>query len=117
MRLSTSSTLAFLFVASIAGCDGSSSLGSQNSALTCQAPAGISAAADAAAPGCAANPSFKICGPSGCQSACTASEVAVTCTAATEMGPIPAPDATLGCTVIPIPTPSDALFYCCPCAE
>jgi hypothetical protein len=120
MRFSTSSTLAFpfvAFVAFVASCDGSSSLGSQNSALTCQAPAGISTGADAAAPGCVADPSFKICGPSTCQSACSASEVAVTCTGASQFGPIPAPDAALGCTVLPVPTPSDVLFYCCPCAQ
>jgi hypothetical protein len=28
---------------------------------------------------------------------------------------MPAPETSLGCTVIPVPTPSNVAFYCCPC--
>ena len=28
---------------------------------------------------------------------------------------IPTPDSSLGCTVLPIPTPSNQTYYCCPC--
>ena len=105
MRFSTISAIPFLLVAvflltSIASCDGSKSLGPE-STLMCQAPT---------IPGCAADPSFQVCGPSGCDDPCSASAIAMTCTGAT-------PDSALGCTSITIPTPFDVLFFCCPCAK
>jgi hypothetical protein len=106
MRVSTISAIPFLLVAvflvaPIASCDGADSLTDQNSTLMCQAPA---------IPGCAAEPSFQICGPSGCEDPCSASDIAVTCTGAT-------PDSALGCTSITTPTPFNVLFFCCPCAK
>ena len=106
MRISTISAIPFLLVAvflvtSIASCDGSNSLADQNSTLMCQATA---------IPSCAADPSFQICGPSGCEDPCSASDIAMTCTGAT-------PDSALGCTSITIPTPFNVLFFCCPCAK
>lgn len=112
--------LAALFVAAfVASCDGGSlsESGVQSGALVCKAPAGISPASDTAAPGCNADPAFQICSTSGCKSACAESELPVACTGASTVGTIPAPDAALGCTVIAIPTPSNVLFYCCPCAN
>jgi hypothetical protein len=43
-------------------------------------------------------------------------EYALTCTGDRMMpSSIPSPDTSLDCTVIPVPTPSNVLFYCCPC--
>ncbi len=39
----------------------------------------------------------------------------ITCRASATFGSIPEPDSSLNCSVIPIPTPSNELFYCCPC--
>ncbi|MGO8997045.1 MAG: hypothetical protein ACLQVI_27330 [Polyangiaceae bacterium] len=55
-------------------------------------------------------------GTETCTSLCGASEYELTCTSGSpNPNGIPDPDPSLGCTIIPIPTPSDALFYCCPC--
>jgi hypothetical protein len=32
-------------------------------------------------------------------------------------GAIPSPDSSLGCTVLPLPTPPGVFFYCCPCGS
>jgi hypothetical protein len=106
MRFSPSSAITSLLAAVLlapftASCDGSNSLVNHNGALTCEAPA---------VPGCAASPSFQICGPSSCDDPCSASDMVMTCTGAS-------PDDALGCTVIPIPTPSNVLYFCCPCAK
>lgn len=100
------------------GCDGDRlGTGSQVGSLSCQSPAGVSEAPDAAVAGCFRS-SFQICTTStSCKPACAASDYSMTCTGSSAVGAIPAPDATLGCTVIPVPTPSDVLFYCCPCAS
>ena len=57
-----------------------------------------------------------------CDAACSPAEYAVEC-----RGPLPAdapgsttasvpePDAALGCRVVPIPTPPNVSFNCCPC--
>lgn len=106
----------------------------------CVWPASVTQTDDAGAVGCWARATFNICqvpnggsvnaqdgtitGPDGkpvtnaCHDACSGSEYALTCTSATLLSaPIPVPDVSLGCSVIPIPTPSDALFYCCPCGQ
>jgi hypothetical protein len=105
---------------------------------TCAWPASVTSSGDASTVGCWAQASFNICevpnggsvnaqdgtirGPDGqvvtdaCKDACSVSEYALTCTGDTIMpSSIPSPDTSLGCTVIPVPTPSNALFYCCPC--
>jgi hypothetical protein len=105
---------------SLAGCGGDhpSAVSGASDQLTCQSPAGVSVAPDAAVAGCFRTASaFQICDPTTCKDACGPSDFSMTCIGPTLMGPIPEPDAALGCTVIPIPTPSDALFYCCPCAK
>ena len=108
--------VAALFAAS---CDGRSlsESGVQSGALMCNATAGLSLASDAAAPSCKSDLAFQICSTSSCKSACAGSELPVSCTGDSTGGNIPAPDAAFGCTVIPIPTPSNELFYCCPCAS
>jgi hypothetical protein len=68
------------------------------------------------APGCYADPPGQICDQStgSCQAACAADQLEVTCIAdATGNGP--EPDASLGCTVLTLPTPEGVTFYCCPC--
>jgi hypothetical protein len=95
---------------------------------SCAYPAGVVAETDAANSGCFAHVPGQICevsngatvlpdggvsgGTESCHSLCGASEYEMTCQF-TNTGP----DPSLGCTVIPIPTPSCCLYYCCPCAE
>ena len=104
----------------------------------CRWLASVASSGDASRVGCWAKPTFDICtvpnggsvnaqdgtirGPDGqlvtgtCHDACSVSEYALTCTGDTMMpSSIPSPDTTLGCTAIPGPTPSNVLFYCCPC--
>jgi hypothetical protein len=66
--------------------------------------------------GCTAEPRFLVCdqSTSSCVDACTAEEIALTCAAPNPGDAIPAPAASRGCHVIPVPTPSTKLFYCCP---
>jgi hypothetical protein len=70
---------------------------------------------DAGGAGCSPHAPGMICGPSGCTSLCLATDYEMTCTSPDMSAPIPAPAPSLGCTIITIPTPSDVLFYCCPC--
>jgi hypothetical protein len=104
----------------------------------CGWPTSVTLSGDAGSVGCWAKPTFNICevpnggsvnaqdgtirGPDGqvvtdaCKDACSASEYALTCTGDTMMpSSIPSPDSSFGCTGIPVPTPSNVLFYCCPC--
>jgi len=117
-----SSSMAVVFLSislSVAGCGGdhlSTVSQAGNQSVACQSPAGVSVAPDAAVVGCFRT-TFQICDPTTCQDPCGASDYPMTCTGSTLTGPSPEPDATLGCSVIPIPTPSDVLFYCCPCAK
>jgi len=106
----------------------------------CVWPASVTSTGDASTVGCWAQATFNICevpngssvnaqngtitGPDGkpvtdaCHDACSASEYALTCTSATLLpSTIPEPDSSLGCTVIPVPTASDVLYYCCPCGQ
>jgi len=122
----------------VGACAGASSSNSsstssqQSGAEACTYPANADTSDDAGA-GCTAATPGKICqvsngasiladgGVSGgtetCTSSCGASDYELTCKSASLVGAIPSPDSSLGCTIIPIPTPSDALFYCCPCAK
>jgi uncharacterized protein YceK len=112
---------------------GTADHGTDASTETCHYPANVEAASDAAGAGCLASPPHSICqvsngatieadgsvsgGTESCQPLCPASNYELTCTGAPIMGSIPDPDPSLKCQVIPIPTPSNVLFYCCPCAE
>lgn len=103
-----------------AGCEGGRATavtGADEQALSCLSPAGVSDAPDAGGAGCFRMPSFQICDPTSCQNACTGATFPLSCTGAAQFGSIPDPEPSLGCTVVPIPTPSDVLFYCCPCAK
>ena len=105
---------------------------------SCVWPASFTSSGDASSVGCWAKPTHNICkvpnggsynaqdgtirGPDGqvvtdaCQDACSASEYALTCMGDVMMpASMPSPDTSLGCTAIPVPTPSNVLFYCCPC--
>jgi hypothetical protein len=48
-----------------------------------------------------------------CNNACSPSEYSLSCYGSPDLIPAPAPS--LGCRPIPLPTPPDALFHCCPC--
>jgi hypothetical protein len=94
----------------------------------CAYPTGVVAETDAANPGCFAHVPGRICevsngaivtldggvldGTESCSSLCGASQYEMTCQFTNA-----APDPSLGCTIIAIPTPSCCLYYCCPCAE
>jgi hypothetical protein len=109
--------LAVIFLAANGG-DGSGASSSRSVVeASCGPPDGIQpeTTATPAPTGCFSEPSFQICGPASCENPCGPSEMAVRCLGAGP-GSIPAPAAALGCAIIPIPTPSNALFYCCPCA-
>jgi hypothetical protein len=111
--LSLSSALALSAACGGDRLDGSSQVGS----LACQSPPGVSVASDAAAAAGCVRTAFQICDTAGCHSACSASDYSLACTGASASGAIPEPDAASGCQVLPIPTPSDRLIYCCPCAN
>jgi hypothetical protein len=60
-------------------------------------------------------------GASGCLpgtggNLCASSQYTLTCHGAAGGQPS-LPDAALQCTIVPIPTPANVLFYCCPCAS
>lgn len=104
----------------------------------CSWPASFTSSGDASSVGCWATLTHDICkvptggsfnaqdgtirGPDGqvvtdaCQDLCLASEYALTCSGDGMMPTsMPSPDTSLGCMPIPVPTPSNVLFYCCPC--
>ena len=90
-----------------AACGGSSS--------TCTWPASAQTASDASPIGCSASPRFDLCQQQGdgteqCRDGCSSSEYALSCDSAT-------PDASLGCKVLPLPTPVNVAVYCCPCSR
>jgi hypothetical protein len=80
---------------------------------SCRWPEGASSPADASSKGCFPRSGFTMCqvaadGSQSCQDACTPKQYALTCDEAT-------PPAAWGCKAIPIPTPANVVFYCCPC--
>jgi hypothetical protein len=86
--------------------------------------------------GCKPHPTFEICQvPNGsliladggvvtpdggmvdCNNACSSTQYSLTCSSAAVFGEtIPSPDPSLDCAIIPISTPSNFDFYCCPCS-
>jgi hypothetical protein len=128
---------AAVLLAVAAGCSGGGSSPSSSSSTqqadvqgtgTCHYPATVDVNSSPSGAGCFARPPAQICevsngatvnvdggvsgGTESCSSLCGPSQYEMTCTD-TNDGPDPA----LGCQVIPVPTPSCCLYYCCPCAD
>lgn len=107
----------------------------------CRWPAEADARDPAASTGCEPNSMFQICGvPSGsfvhadgtittpdgtsvtCDDPCRPTEYAMFCRGAITgtdppvLSPVPTPAPSLGCRVLPLPTPANLLVYCCACA-
>jgi hypothetical protein len=56
------------------------------------------------------------CLPSTGGSLCAGTQYALSCYGNGASAP-PAPEGALQCTVVPVPTPANLLFYCCPCSS
>jgi hypothetical protein len=114
--------------------DGENGSSAMNGNQSCQWPAAADTFDAGANQGCKPRAAFESCEvPNGsiilsdggvltpgggtvtCRDLCSATEYALTCSGA-DPSEIPAPDPSLNCTILPIPTPSTALFYCCPCS-
>ena len=94
---------AVLLAVAVAACGGSS---------PGDAHVGAQTVADAPANGCTASARIDVCvqdpyGSETCTNACTASEYGLSCTNAE-------PEASLRCTIVPVPTPAGVSLYCCP---
>ncbi|HEX8789891.1 MAG TPA: hypothetical protein VF765_02995 [Polyangiaceae bacterium] len=112
--------------ATSSGGSASSQQAGSNGGGSCRYPGNVQVSSDPSGPGCFAHAPGQICqvsngatvlpdggvsgGTESCTSICGASQFEMTC-----MDTNSAPDPSLGCTVIPIPTPSCCLYYCCPC--
>lgn len=107
------STTVFLYSAGCGegGGNGSDEMPKVTSATLCPS------APEPAVSGCFAQESSQICSSDGCKDLCAPSETPVTCSTTEASGPIPEPDAAAGCRILPLPTPSNALFYCCTCGS
>jgi hypothetical protein len=123
----------FFAVIMIVGCGGNE-VAQQSSVqeAACRYPANADTD-DGSMSGCHAGPPGQLClvsngatvnldggvsgGTESCKSLCGAAQYELSCTSTGISGPIPDPATSLGCVIIPGPTPSDALFYCCPCAH
>lgn len=129
-----------LGVACIAACacvacsssDSSGSAGSSSSKVipACNVPDGAATAAEAGAGGCETHTFLQLCqvpsgstieadgavmtpdgAPASCSDACSDTEYELTCT-----NNASAADS-LGCHVLPLPTPEGVSDYCCPCGQ
>jgi hypothetical protein len=120
----------------LAACVGQTSSGGSSSSSssettygdtgTCHYPAGVPVSSTPSGPGCFAHPPGQVCqvsngatvlpdggvanGTESCSSMCASSDYGMTCNGASA-----GPAASLGCQIVPIPTPSDVAIYCCPC--
>jgi hypothetical protein len=128
-----------LFVLLAGACSGTGALGTSSQKQlgatdgeTCKYPAGVDVNSSPSGSGCFAGPAGQSCevsngatvnadgavsgGTESCKPLCGASQYELTC-----MSPVgqiaPDPDSALNCQIIPLPTPSGTLFYCCPCAD
>ena len=117
----------------IAACSGATAPGtSEADGGTCNYPASVVVDTNPSGSGCFASPPGQICqvsngatinltdggateGTQSCSSLCGRSRYEMTCRGTAPIGTIPSIDPSLDCQVIPIPTPSNTLFYCCPC--
>jgi ABC-type Fe3+-hydroxamate transport system substrate-binding protein len=126
--------LAVLVCVAGAACSSATSQGTSSSsqsdqATACTYPPLAVTYSDASGSGCKPEAPGKICqvsngatvladggvvnGTETCTSLCGDSQYELSCMEA----PSANPDPSLGCTVIPIPTPADVTLYCCPCAN
>jgi hypothetical protein len=83
-----------------------------NSSSSCLVPAAANSGDGGV--GCMSTPGFEICqamddGSQRCTNQCSTSEYGLGCYDEAR------PDDALHCKVVPVPTPSGASFYCCPC--
>lgn len=105
------------------------------SAAVCDWPAAANTFDAATSVGCEPEPAFRICEvPSGaipnpdgtytppatCTDPCAPGGYALRCTTPMSEGvlstPMPTPEPSLRCEVLPLPTPPNQTFYCCACA-
>jgi hypothetical protein len=117
----------------VTGCDSGASRDAA-SAGVCTWPAAAQAFDAATSVGCEPEPTFQICEvpsdavlnpdgtytpPATCSDPCAPGGYALRCTAPMSEGiptrPVPTPEPGLRCAVLPLPTPPDRTFYCCPC--
>jgi hypothetical protein len=77
----------------------------------CEYPASVNVNSSPSGPGCFAGHTGQLCEGGSCRPFCTSPQYEMSCYDGS------APDAALGCQSIAIPTPSNVLFYCCPCAN
>ena len=98
-------------VASV-GKDAAQESTSTDAGRVCLYPAGADTSIEAG------NGSFVGCRPGSTPDMCDSSSYTMTCQASglTPVS-IPQPASALNCKVLAIPTPSNTLFYCCPCAS
>jgi len=84
----------------------------------CAWPSVFNSTGDESAVGCWAS---AVSGPADAGVfSCSSAEYWLTCVGALLQLPpdtIPAPDSSLGCRVLPLPTPPDTMYYCCPCGR
>jgi len=86
-----------------------------NDAGSCTWPANLTPGSDESAVGCWAHAVTG--GADGGAFTCSLAEYSLDCVGAMSASTmsIPAPDSSLGCRILPLPTPSNRLYYCCPC--
>ena len=97
------------------GCPSCAPAPSNLDAGRCSWPANLTPSGDESAVGCWA---YAVTGKAdGGTFACSSSEYSLDCVGAMSSSSmsIPAPDSSLGCRILPIPTPPNRLYYCCPC--
>jgi hypothetical protein len=67
--------------------------------------------------GCFPRTPAQICGAGPCRPICETGAYQLSCFGdGAANGTMPSPDSSLGCRVLPYPTPPGTLFYCCPCS-
>ncbi len=94
-------------------CDSGGASRADGAAAACTSPAAADTFDAATSVGCKPNPAFRVCEvPSG-----ATLNPDGTYTPPATAGPVPTPSASLGCDVLPIPTPSNVTVYCCACAR
>ena len=119
--MTTSRSLALALTALSVSCTGNGSAELQGALVpACTWPAAADTVNAGTGAGCEAQARFQVCqvssgGAESCQDSCTPAEYALTCTGEST-GSMPAPDPSLKCKIIPVPTPPNKAFYCCPCS-